>query len=61
MKARDALAASQLLLWHLEKDFETLKKAIKKNELECAVMVHAVLQNVISDCPESSKQTNSSY
>ena len=56
LKLRDAPTASRLLLGHLDKDFETLRKAISKSELECAVLVHAVLQHVMSvDCPGNCK------
>eukprot|EP00731_Ephydatia_muelleri_P007093 Em0003g1341a len=47
--------APQLLLSHLEKDFETLTRAIKKNELESSALVHALLHHIyISRCSQVS-------
>ena len=47
------LSAPQLLLLHLEKDLETLTRAVKKNEVESSALVHAVLQHIfISRCSQ---------
>lgn len=43
---KSSSSAPQVLLSHLEKDFETLTKAIKRNELESSVLVHALLQHI---------------
>lgn len=63
VKQETASAAMQLLLEHLGKDFETLEKALRKTELECAILVHTVLQNILmKDCSKisSSYQLRSS-
>ena len=47
------LSAPQLLLLHLEKDLETLTRAVKKNEVESSALVHSVLQHIfISRCSQ---------
>eukprot|EP00731_Ephydatia_muelleri_P002837 Em0001g2837a len=58
LKGRDTPAAVQLLLQHLRKDFETLQRAVRKSELECAILVHAVLQNILFDGYSGNSPTN---
>lgn len=49
LRGRDAPTTVQFLLQHLGKDFETLQKAVRKSELECAILVHTVLKSILSN------------